>query len=47
MSDYIVVIVLALIAGTIAAVELIRTKGQALTDWAVLLLALALLVDRL
>jgi hypothetical protein len=47
MSDYIVIIVLAIIAGTIAAVELIRSKGQALSDWAILLLALALLVDRL
>ena len=47
MSDFIVIVVLAIIAGTIAAVELIRSKGQALISWAVLLLALAVLVDRL
>ena len=47
MSDYIIVIVLAIIAGTLAATNLIRSKGQDLVSWAVLLLALALLVDRL
>lgn len=47
MSDPLVVIVVAIIAGTLAATELIRSKGQALLAWAVLLLALAVLVDRL
>lgn len=47
MNDLIVVVVLAIIAGTLAVVELIRSKGQALTDWAVLLLALALVADKL
>lgn len=47
MSDYLVVVVTAIIAATIAGMELLRSKGQALLAWAVLLLALAILVDRL
>ena len=47
MSDPLVVIVVAIIGATIAAVELIRSKGQMLLAWAVLLLALAVLIDRL
>lgn len=47
MDDLIVVVVLAIIAGTLAAVELIRSKGQALLAWAVLLVALALVADKL
>lgn len=45
--DPVVVIVVAIVAATIAAGELVRTKGQAMLAWAVLLLALAVLVDRL
>ena len=41
------VVVLAIIAGTLAVVELIRSKGQALTDWAILLIAIALVADKL
>jgi hypothetical protein len=47
MNDLIVVVVLAIIAGTLATVELIRTKGQDLIAWAVLLLAIALVADKL
>jgi len=47
MSDPLVVIVVAIIAATLAGVELIRTKGQAILAWAVFLLCLAVLIDRL
>jgi hypothetical protein len=47
MNDFIVVVVLAIIAGTLAVVDLIRSKGQALLAWAVLLIALALAADKL
>jgi hypothetical protein len=47
VSDPLVVIVVAIIAGTIAAIELIRTKGQEMLAWAVFLLSLAVLIDRL
>jgi hypothetical protein len=47
MSDPLVVIVVAIIAATIAGLELIRTKGQEALAWAVLLLSLAVLIDRL
>jgi archaellin len=44
MTESIVIIALALVAAIVAGVELVRTRGQALTDWAVLLLALAILL---
>jgi len=47
MSDPLVVIVVAIISATIAGLELIRTKGQEALAWAVLLRALAVLIDRL
>lgn len=47
MSDIVIVLVLAIVAAILAAVELMRTKGQDLAAWAILLIALALLVDRL
>jgi hypothetical protein len=47
LGDPLIVIVAAIIAATIAALELVRTKGQLPIGWAVLLLALAVLVDRL
>jgi hypothetical protein len=47
VSDPLVVIVVAIIAATLAGVELIRTKGQQILAWAVFLISLAVLVDRL
>ena len=47
VSDPLVVIVVAIIAATIAGLELIRSKGQEALAWAVLLLSLAVLIDRL
>jgi hypothetical protein len=47
MSDFIVVIVLVLIAALLAGITLLRNRGQELLPWAVLALALAVLVDRL
>ena len=47
MRDFVVVLTLALLAGLIALMELLRSRWQDLGAWAVLLLALALIVDRL
>jgi cytochrome b subunit of formate dehydrogenase len=47
MSDYLIVLVLALVAALVSGIDIYRTKGQALTPWAVLALAVAVLVDRL
>ena len=47
MSDYVFVVALAFIAGVLAIIELSRTRFQDLLAWAVLLLGLAVLVDRL
>ncbi len=47
MSDLLIVIALAVVAAVLAGVELARTKGQDLLSWAVLLLALAAIIDRL
>jgi hypothetical protein len=45
MSDAVIVLVLALVAALITGLELIRTRGQDLTCWAVLALAIAMIVD--
>lgn len=47
MSELVIVLVLAIVAGVLAGVELARTRGQDLLSWAVLLLAVSILVDRL
>lgn len=40
------VIVLALVAAILAAIDLIRTRLESPTTWAVLLLAIALVLER-
>jgi hypothetical protein len=47
MSEIVVVLVLAIVAAVLAGVELARTRGQDLISWAVLLVALALVVRAL
>jgi hypothetical protein len=47
VSDWLVVLVLALLAFLVSAVEVYRTRGQLSLAWATLALALAVLVDRL
>lgn len=47
LGDPLVVIIAAIVAATIAAMELARTKGQQLLAWAVIILAVAVLIDRL
>ena len=47
MSELVIVLVLAFVAGILAAVEVTRTRGQDLGAWAVLALAVAIVVDRL
>ena len=47
MSELVIVLVLAIVAAILAAVELTRTRGQDLGSWGLLVLAVALIVDRL
>ena len=47
MSDFVIVLVLVLLAALLAGIELLRTKGQGLGAWAILVIALAILVDKL
>ena len=47
MSDFIIVLVLAIGAAFLAGIELFRTRAQDLIAWAVLALALAVIVERL
>jgi hypothetical protein len=47
ISEWFIVITLALIAVVLAGIELVRSKGQNLTAWAVALLAVAVIVERL
>ena len=47
MSDFVIVLVLVIIAALLAGMDLIRTRGQMFVSWAVLALALAILVDKL
>jgi uncharacterized membrane protein YfcA len=44
VSELVIVLVLAIVAGILAGVELARTRGQDLISWGVLLLAVALVV---
>jgi uncharacterized membrane protein YfcA len=44
VSELVIVLVLSIVAGILAGVELARTRGQDLISWAVLLLAVALIV---
>jgi hypothetical protein len=47
VTELVVVLVLAIIAAVLAGVEITRTRGQDLLSWAVLAVALAIIVDRL
>jgi uncharacterized membrane protein YfcA len=47
VTELVVVLVLTIIAAVLAGVEITRTRGQDLLSWAVLAVALALIVDRL
>jgi|RhiMethySRZTD1v2_1073278.scaffolds.fasta_scaffold578470_2 hypothetical protein len=47
MSDFVIVLVLVLLAALLAGVELVRSKAQDMNAWAILVLALAVLVDKL
>jgi len=47
MSDFVIVLVLVLLAALLAGVELVRSKAQDMNAWAILVLALAILVDKL
>lgn len=47
MSEFVLVLVLAILAGLIALIALLQSKWQDMGAWAILLLALALIVDRL
>jgi hypothetical protein len=47
VSDFVIVLVLVLLAALLAGIELVRTRGQAMMPWAILVLALAILVDKL
>jgi hypothetical protein len=47
VSELVIVLVLAIIACVLSGIELARTKGQDLISWAVLAIAVAVIVDRL
>jgi hypothetical protein len=47
VSDFVIVLVLVLLAALLAGVELVRSKAQDMNAWAILVLALAVLVDKL
>jgi hypothetical protein len=46
MSDFVIVLALVLLAAMLAGIELVRSKAQNMNAWAILVLALALLVDQ-
>lgn len=46
MSDFVVILVLVLLAALLAIIELFRSRGQNMNAWAILALGLALLVEQ-
>lgn len=46
MSELVIVLVLAVISAVLAGIELARTKGQSLTCWGLLALALAVIIEK-
>jgi len=47
MSDFVIVLVLVLLAALLAGIALVRSRAQDMNAWAILMLALAVLVDKL